>query len=214
MNLLGILDKLPQTVYCSESLNIITNLAYLITGLLSYRLLKRVGIVDKQLLILPWLLVIVGVGSFSYHTFRNSLTHIFDAVPIYVFILLSLFLILKELFQSKSKALAVLLGFVVLQVILSIYIPQEFINGSIRHLVTIIFVSLMGIVVVNKYGSQVKAPLIAMLASYGVGILFRSVDMAMCLLIPIGTHFLWHIFTALAGYSAIVLLSKIKKGGN
>lgn len=161
---------------------------------------------------MPWLLSLVGLGSFIYHTARNSITLIFDAVPIYIFILYALFFALKELFESKAKASLVLGGFFLLEVILSIYAPREFLNGSIRHLTAIAFISVLGVLLFRKYGGKIKMPIMSVIGLYGFAILFRSIDMAVCNIIPIGTHFLWHTLAAFAGYNAIKLLVLMKTG--
>src|SRR3989344_6823440 len=113
MCLLCAINTVPQTIYCErgesilllvEPINVFTNLAFPIAGYLGYRLLKNRKIKAKELLLLPWLLLLVGLGSFAYHTVRNSITLIFDALPIYFFILYALFLTLKVLLESKLKA--------------------------------------------------------------------------------------------------------------
>lgn len=219
MCLLCIINKLPQTIYCergishaflAEPINAFTNLAYLVAGFLGYQLLKKKKIKDKQLLVLPWMLSIVGLGSFIYHTERNSVTLLFDALPIYIFILYALFLILKQLFQSKFKSFVVLLIFVTVEIALSIYIPKEFLNGSVFHITSIIFISLISIFAIRKYGKVVLKPLISIICLYAAAIVFRSVDIAICPFIPIGTHFLWHILVAFTGYQAIIFLSILK----
>lgn len=219
MCLLCITTKLPQTTYCerglapnfwAEPINALTNIAFPIAGYLGYSVLQNHRIRSKELMIMPWLLSLVGLGSFIYHTARNSVTLIFDAVPIYIFILYALFLTLKELFESKSKALLVLGGFFLLEVLLSIYIPREFLNGSIRHLAAIAFISVLGVLLFRKYGGKIKTPIVSVVGLYGFAIFFRSIDMAVCNIIPIGTHFLWHILAAFAGYNAIKLLAIMK----
>ena len=40
---------------------------------------------------------------------------------------------------------------------------------------------------------------------------YEVFDLVLCNLLPIGTHFLWHILAAFAGYQAIVLLSVLNK---
>lgn len=219
MCLLCITTKLPQTTYCerglapnfwAEPINALTNITFPIAGYLGYRLLKEHSAKSKELMILPWLLSLVGLGSFIYHTARNSVTLIFDTVPIYIFILYALFLALKELFESKAKASLVLGGFFLLEVILSIYVPKEFLNGSIRHLAAIIFISALGVLLFRKYGDKIKMPIVSVIGLYGFAILFRSIDLTVCNIIPIGTHFLWHTLAAFAGYNAIKLLAVMK----
>lgn len=214
-----LLCKLPQTTYCergasgallAEPINAFTNLAFLIAGYLGFRVLKEKQIKSKEMRALPWMLSLVGLGSFIYHTARNSTTLIFDALPIYFFILYALFLTLSELFKSRMKSIFALVGFVGLEVFLSIYVPREFLNGSIRHIAAIVFIILIGWFAVKRYGNTVVRPLAGVIGLYAFAIFFRSIDAWICTWIPIGTHFLWHILAAFAGYQAIYLLAVIK----
>lgn len=220
MSLQSILNKLPQTIYCergfsagfwAEPINALTNLAFPIVGYLSYKLLKANNIKSNGLLVLPWLLGTVGVGSFFYHTNRNSITLLADSIPIYTFILFTLFLTLKELFQSKIKAVVILTTFVLVEVLLSMNVPKDFMNGSIRHITAILFIYAIGWLLNRKYGAKIVPPLVGVVGSYAIAIFFRTADRLVCDIFPVGTHFLWHILTAIAGYFGIMLLVKMKK---
>jgi len=213
------INKLPQIVYCergnssalmAEPINAFTNLAFLIAGYLGYKLLKNKGINFKELLVLPYMLSLVGLGSFAYHTARNSITFIFDALPIYIFIVFVLFLILKELLKGKLKASLVLSGFIIIEAVLLIYVPREFLNGSILHIAAIIFVFLIGWFATKQYGTKVLKPLTGVIVLYAFAIFFRSIDASICFWFPIGTHFLWHVLAAFAGYQGISLLTLTK----
>jgi len=194
----------------AEPINALTNLAFLIAAYLGYSLLKKKQTKDRELLILPWMLLLVGLGSLAYHTARNSLTLVIDGLPIYIFILYAFFICLRELMESKLKATLVLAGFIMLEILLSIYFPRELLNGSIRHIVAVAFVSIMGWFVTRHYGPKVIRPLVEVVGLYILAIIFRSIDVWICTWFPIGTHFLWHILTAFAGYQVIHLLSVIK----
>lgn len=219
MFLLEVFNKLPQTIYCErgfeqglfvEPSNAFSNLAYVIAGFLAYRMLKSNQITDRKLLLLPWLLLIIGIGSFIYHTERNVITLLFDAIPLFFFILYILFLVLEEIQRSKLKAAIVLLGFIVIEIFLTIYIPKEFFNGSIRHITAVFFCSLIGLIAYKKFGNKIIKPLLLVISLYALAIIFRSVDMIVCPFIPIGAHFLWHILAALSTYQAIALVTTIK----
>ena len=219
MCLLCVTNKLPQTVYCergnsqdllAEPINAFTNLAFPFFGYLAYKLLKEKNIKSKEVRALPWMLSLVGLGSFIYHTARNSITLIFDVLPIYFFILYALFLTLNELFNSKAKSLFTLVGFVGVEIVLSVYVPREFLNGSIRHIVAVIFIILIGWIAIKRYGKEINQPLVGVIGLYAFAIFFRSIDAWICTWFSIGTHFLWHILAAFAGYQAIYLHAVIK----
>lgn len=220
MALRSFLNNLPQTIYCerglspelfSEPINAITNFTFPILGYLSLKELKKTNINNKEILLLPYLLSLVGIGSFLYHTARNSYTLILDAVPIYIFILFTLFIVLKKLTKNKIKALSILISFILLEVFLTQYVPREFMNGSIRHITAIGFISLVGVFIYKKFGEKVIKPFVSVLAFYAIAILSRSIDTSVCSMVPVGTHFLWHTFAAIAGYYAIKLVSLLEK---
>ncbi len=213
------LCNLPQTIYCergvskellAEPINALTNIAFPIAGFLGYKLLKEKGIKSKELRALPWILSAVGFGSFLYHTARNSTTLIFDALPIYIFILYALFLTLNELFKSRVRSVLVLSGFIGVVALLTMYVPREFMNGSIRHITAITFILFIGWIAVKKYGTPVVKPFAGVIGLYACAIFFRSIDAWICTWIPVGTHFLWHVLSAFAGYQAIHLLAVLK----
>lgn len=219
MCLLCVTNKLPQTVYCergnsqdllAEPINAFTNLAFPVFGYLGYKLLKEKNIKSKEVNALPWMLSLVGLGSFIYHTARNSIALIFDALPIYFFILYAIFLTINELFNSKVKSLLILASFIGVEIALSVYVPREFLNGSIRHIAAIVFIIFVGWLAVKRYGKEMIQPLIGVIGLYAFAIFFRSIDAWICTWLPIGTHFLWHILSAFAGYQAIYLLAVIK----
>ncbi|PIR13208.1 hypothetical protein COV49_02985 [Candidatus Falkowbacteria bacterium CG11_big_fil_rev_8_21_14_0_20_39_10] len=83
-------------------------------------------------------------------------------------------------------------------------------NGSIRHITAIIFIFLIGWIAVKKYGTPVVKPFVGVIGLYACAIFFRSIDAWICTWVPIGSHFLWHIFAAFAGYWAIYLLVVLK----
>jgi len=211
------MDTSILTMYCerglatgliSEPINTITNLAFLVFGYMAYRLFKEKGVTNRGILMLPYLFGSIGLGSLFFHTWRNTTTVIFDAVPIYLFILFALFLLLKKLFRS-SHAIMILFIFIIIEISLSAYVPKDLLNGSIRHVVAWVFISVVAYFAYKKYKWIIKTPLVFLLVFYAVGIFFRSMDMELCSFIPTGTHFMWHICTAIAGYQAMKILAII-----
>lgn len=207
---------LPQTIYCerglstalwAEPINALTNLAFPIAGYFGYRLLKET---HPQLKHLRWMLSFIGLGSFIYHTWRTPYTLVLDAVPIYTFILTCLFFVLQRIRAHTKLNLLILTAFVGIQILLTVYVPRDFLNGSVRHLVNLGFISLLGYMLINSYGKAIVRSILLVITVYAMAILFRSLDNQLCDLVPFGTHFLWHIFAAIGGYYAIKLLVDIE----
>ncbi|NDC21523.1 MAG: hypothetical protein EBZ56_07875, partial [Burkholderiaceae bacterium] len=88
----------PVDIYCerldasfwSEPINAITNLAFIIAGWLIWRMRSpRSGLMSI-------LLILIGLGSFSFHTFANRLTGLLDVLAIALYLVSFAYLIPKQ----------------------------------------------------------------------------------------------------------------------
>ncbi len=210
---MSVLDSLPITQYCerssnwllAEPINALTSLAFLVSAVALVRLFRRRE--SLGLRVLCGLLVALGVGSILHHLFHSPITIVLDALPIYLFILLFLFLVLAKVISRNAAALFVG-GFLTLQISLSVIVPNDFLNGSIRHLVNVS--TLAGLLFwLSSRLPRIK-DLGIVLVMYGFAILFRILDQSSCGITPMGTHFLWHIFNALAAYLAVAYLFRLE----
>jgi hypothetical protein len=199
------------TGFLAEPFNAFSNLLYFLAAYLSYAYLKSTQCKTKQLYYLPILLTAVGIGSFSYHTSPNNITLFLDSIPIFIFIFSAVFLLFQKLIGDKTKSIISLICFIAVLVIATVLIPKEFLNGSIRHVINLAWFIALVIWVKRKFGGSLFKQALVPLSIYGVAIVFRSIDQASCLYIPIGTHFLWHLLAAIAGYFTIKLLANLHK---
>ena len=206
-----IVNNLPQPSYCEkvadsillEPLNVITNLAFFVSAIFTHRMLRKNN-TKGIYYFFPWLIFLIGLGSTSWHLNRNPITLLFDAVPIYVFLGLSLFLLLKKLVRQTGLALGVIGLFVLLQVFLTTNF-SHLLNSSIRHIANAILLSALIIWVYKKFG-RTTLQLIFVFLVYIVGIIFRTIDISICPAFNIGTHFLWHLFVAWGAYLIVGFL--------
>ena len=84
----------------NEPLNALTNLAFLLAGLLLVVALRRAGPAvrrDPAILALVALLFLIGLGSGLFHTFATRWAVLADVIPIALFILLYMYLALRRL---------------------------------------------------------------------------------------------------------------------
>ena len=187
--------------FYAEPVNAISNIAFFVSAFFIYRLLKKHNIKSFVYWFLFVLLLLVGTGSLLYHSFRNPFTLALDAIPIYIFFLTFIYVLLERLTKSRSVPVFLLVGFFVVQILASYAFP-DFLSGSIRHVVNgITFFGLL-VWLYQKY-DRLDPYLIAAFLVYILAIVFRSIDNSICAMLPIGTHFLWHIFNATAVYFAI-----------
>jgi hypothetical protein len=211
------LIRLVQTPYCerlgpgpfAEPLNALSNLAFVIVAVLAAGRMREFANLSLATRLLPWSLGVVAVGSALYHTYRGPGTYILDVVPLTAFIAGSVILVLRKVLGGTSKAIGVGAAFVLLQLLLLIFIPRHFLNGSAPYLVAILFIPLIMAWIASRYGS-LAWNIIPVAVLFALAFVFRTVDGIVCPWLPVGTHFLWHITAAAAAYYVIRLVVLIE----
>jgi hypothetical protein len=148
----------------------------------------------------------VAVGSTLYHTFRSPVTFVVDLLPLITFILGAIFLVLRRFLAKPSEVILVSTAFIGLQIVVLIFVPNDFLNDSTPHVLTFGLILLLMVPIARRYGSLVWQ-VVPIATLYALGIVFRTVDMALCPWLPIGTHFLWHIAGAATGYCVVRFVS-------
>lgn len=200
------------TEYCEqlshasvEPINAVTNIAFLFFALLAfYKLRDEKGILK---FILPLLLVLIGIGSAWWHTGHSVGGDIADSLSILVFASVTSILLLRKLFASKAKVALVFISLFGTALIAE-HIP--YLNGSLPYIVLLLGLASAGMFYIRKFPAS-KNLVVASLLTFGLAIIFRSLDMALCSQLPIGTHFLWHVLVALLGYELILLVTRKPK---
>lgn len=196
---------MPVDLYCertdpsfwSEPANALTNGAFVLAAAAAYVLWRRTGR-DWPALVLIAVTALVAIGSFIFHTVATRGAALFDTIPIAIFIYGYLFLALRR-FHSLSlvSAGAILLAFAALSHGLAWVVPRGFLNGSYAYLPAL--VALLAVGLLSPQGPARRLLLLAA-AMFAVSVTFRSIDIAVCDALPLGTHFLWHSFNAVVLY--------------
>ncbi|MEA3640588.1 MAG: ceramidase domain-containing protein [Lamprobacter sp.] len=188
----------------AEPINLITNTAFVIAAVFAARRLVAkpdLGLRnswDLGLLIL--LLGAIGIGSALWHSFATVWAVLADVIPITLFINLYLLSFGWRVLRLRPLALAGLwLGYQVLSVGLVALTGPELLNGSVGYLPALAF--LVGFWWVLRRRADPLAPTLLAACLLFIGSLtFRTLDMALCGLMPLGLHFLWHLLNALLLY--------------
>jgi Ceramidase len=182
----------------AEPLNALTNVAFLLGAWGAWRLYSRYPFGNMSGLIRALIstMVIVGIGSFLFHTVATRWAEWGDVLPIMLFMLLYLWLVLTMyfswLFWPKLVGLGVYLA---ATFYLEAAVPGTVLWGGTLYLPTLL---LMIAIVTALYWRQSPAAG-AMLAATVVFLLSftaRTLDAEVCPVLPIGTHFLWHLLNA------------------
>jgi hypothetical protein len=181
--------------FWAEPLNAWSNLAFVLAGILGWRLAERRGCRAGEMRTLAALAVIVGVGSFLFHTFATYWAMWFDLIPIFLYQLWFLWLYSRRVIGLRGDAsLAIVAGFF-LVMMLAMQIPANFLhlNGSATYAPALAMIIALG---VYHASSKRREPWL-LLAAGGVFLIalsFRTLDNVLCPVFPRGTHFLWHTF--------------------
>lgn len=194
----------PVDLYCerldpgfwAEPANALTNLAFLVAAGGAWHFARRRGVAhtwEARLLIV--LIATIGVGSFLFHTLAVRWTALADMIPIFAFQLLFLAFYLWRV--ARPHALSVLLGLAAFVAVSFGFgaLPGRWLNGSLSYASPALFIAGLG---VYHWRSRKQAPwtLLAASATFGVSLGFRSVDMAVCAHLSLGTHLMWHLLNS------------------
>lgn len=193
-----------------EPLNSISNAAFLISAYYAHKYIKENKIQDKNIQKLPYVIGLMGIGSFMFHSFRNQITNYADVIPIYFFIVFSIFIALQKLIKKKSLVYSLIVTFGIVQ--LGIYFTLlNYLYGSINYIATLTTLLILAYAIYRKYGKVLLQPMIFFITIFGVALIFRNIDFIICPYFRIGTHYMWHILIALTTYLGVKFLVKLDK---
>jgi len=201
-----------QPVFSSffEPFNTITNLFFVIAGILLICQFKKSKKLNVKALYLSILLIVIGTGSFAWHLYRTNFTLLIDSIPIGIFILSYLYLYLVKTTKNFYLRIALYIGFYIYTILLSVLLENLtstviFGNGGLGYIIAISYFIILQVYNYLKFKIIVKKSLIISFI-FLVSIFFRQIDITICNLIGIGTHFLWHILNSLVLYLFVRLL--------
>jgi hypothetical protein len=164
--------------------------------------------------------VVVGIGSFLFHTFATPWAALSDSGPILMFII-GYFAVAMHRFAGlrwRDAGLATL-GAVVGMVLLSwalrearALLPPDLAvyANSTSYYPACVALLLVGLWLGRARAHPAGPVLVRAAGIFAVSLVFRTMDGPLCGWIPIGTHFLWHLFNALLLW---VLISALVEHG-
>lgn len=177
--------------FWAEPINAITNIAFVLAGLWGiWRISKSFNVWS---LVLSFLSIMVGIGSFLFHTYANKQTHLLDLIPIFILTLVFVFYTFSKVLRfSYIKSFLSLFIFLSVMILIEVFVPKTILNGSLLYfpaLMTLVMVSIK-IKTQNQELSQYyqQAAMIFL-----ISLTFRTLDNEICEMIAIGTHFMWHL---------------------
>jgi hypothetical protein len=181
------------TEFWSEPINALTNLSFIIAGF--WGLSKKPKSFSLYLSLLS---LTIGIGSFLFHTFATKLTQLADLIPIFLFTLVFVFYtFLKVLNLSKRLSVVLSVIFVLLMVLIEILVPKSILGGSVLY-VPALFTLFAVAVLTSSRNKQLSKFYAFVGLVFFMSLVFRTIDLQICDVFPLGTHFLWHLLNGLA----------------
>ena len=181
--------------YWSEPVNALTNLAFLLAALFMARRLRGPGMATGR--VLAGVLFVIGLGSWLFHTHANGLTGLMDVLPILTFILIYVFAATRDYLGARPWVAAlVTAGFIpYAAVTVPLFAQVPGLGSSASYAPVPVLILAYAVLLRNRL------PRVARGLAIGAGLLtlsltFRTLDQTSCAVLPIGTHFMWHILNA------------------
>jgi hypothetical protein len=181
--------------FWAEPINALSNLAYVAASWAVWRAFAGtpVRVIALRLTVL---IGAIGAGSALFHTVATPWARRFDEVPILVFELVFLWEYGRRVLRLRPTAVMLLSG----ALLAAVFAARQFsdvLNGSLVYLPALFAVTAFGISSRRAHGARTLLSAAAVLAA---AVVFRTIDQQVCHAVPAGTHFLWHLLTAVVLY--------------
>ncbi|HEY8372187.1 MAG TPA: ceramidase domain-containing protein [Pseudonocardiaceae bacterium] len=194
--------------FWSEPVNAATNLAFLLAAFLLWFLARRNRPggtpVPTSVTALITILVLIGLGSFAFHTVARAWSALLDVVPIALFTHFYVVCYLHWFWGVRwSRAWWGFPAFLVFSLLVSTAVGPLIGRGSGSYLPALVgMLVLGGALALSRDASRARYGRMLVLAGgvFAVSLLLRAVDAAVCSGFATGTHFLWHVLNACVLY--------------
>lgn len=204
-----------------EPYNAFSSLAYLLPALFwMFQIRGRWKDFSFLVSCLPFL-ILGGIGSTLYHAFRNSSYLLYlDVFPIALLTLcVSIYFWLKVL-PKWWQIFLVLIPFILSRYIMYLFLRGEFGETelglqtaiSISYFITGVMIFLPSLLLMKRLPLSKSYPAVLSCLLSILGLLFRELETWNPSILSMGTHWLWHISTAVgAGYLGLFLYNLREK---
>jgi len=180
--------------FWAEPINAISNLSFIVAGFFLWRLRT------PRSSLMAVLVILIGLGSFSFHTFANRLTGLLDVLAIALYLVVFAFLIPKQwsknsLWIQLGSTLLLIISMVLAQLLMSYvkpalpWLPSGMYLGA--------WITLIMFALITQYSNKAAARFLWLaVIVFPASLLSRQLDMPLCDSIG-GSHWLWHLFNGL-----------------
>ena len=178
----------------AEPINAVTNFAFILAAIIMWIRCKK--LVEGR--VLSFLLFSIGCGSFLFHTFAQTWAAILDVTPILIFILTYIYAANRRfLVWSKRMSITGVILFLPYQfLVVSILSSIQFFGSSAQYVPVAILIFFYS-ALLHKSKTNLSRELFVGATILSLSIFARTIDEPLCLIVSVGTHFIWHILNAI-----------------
>ena len=180
--------------FWSEPLNAVTNVVFLMAAIW---VLRREELNNKARA-LAFLLGMIGIASFLFHSVATAWAGALDVLFILLFTLLYIFVATEDfLGLPRRSALVVTLGYFPFSVVVDwLTLPLSVLGSTRIYIPILILITLYALILYKKFPYLSRGLALGALL-LTISMFARSVDLPLCETISTGTHFLWHVINAI-----------------
>lgn len=185
----------------AEPWNALSSLFYLLPAIYWFFKLKgKYGSYPFLTFSIP-LLLLGGIGSTLYHAFRSSqVLLIMDVLPITILTLAVGIFFWTKVFDHWWKAIfGIVIPVCILQFLINRFIEAP-LSININYFITGLNIFIPLIILLKRTDYEKAGVVYLAILFFSVGLAFRELDAFLANYIAMGTHFLWHAFTAFGAF--------------
>jgi hypothetical protein len=180
-----------------EPWNAISSLIYLVPAIFCFYWIKKRYRFYSFLTLSAILLILGGIGSTMYHAFRSSKFFLaLDVLPIQGLTLLTIMYFWSRLIKSRLMGLLLILLFVGAKVVLH-YTTDGSFKTNMAYLINGIMLFLPIIVYMFFTRFSKGGYIVISILFFSISLFCRQIDLHSVEYLSMGTHWLWHIFSAI-----------------
>ena len=190
-----------------EPINTVSNIFFIISSIIVFKLYNK-NKVGLYYFLLPILIFLIGIGSFSFHLLPKNFTLLMDVVPIFLFSFLFIFFFNRDFLNlSLIGNILFIITFVFLLFFLTSILKFKILNGSEFYSANLLTMLLY--VILSRKDHEIFLILVKAFFIFFISLSFRTIDEIVCEYFLIGTHFIWHLFNSiLLFYLSLIFLKK------
>jgi hypothetical protein len=162
--------------------------------------MRRRGTDSDALRLQTDLLAAIGVGSALFHLCASRWSQILDVLPILALQTPFVWCYARQIVVLNRLLSTVIAVFLVGTQVSLQY--SETLNGLLSYLPSLVMLFAAGIYHLVTCKCE-RFSIILAATVFLPAVILRTIDLAVCGAIPIGTHFLWHLLSALVLYLAM-----------